>query len=86
MPNNVDESMTDNLESDSWTPPNRIKKTRFSLARLPKTQRFAGSKRDIKVIFPDGLIGWVSIGDIKPFKLYPRSMPAQNLLDPWAPN
>ncbi len=39
-----------------------IKQTRFTVTRLPKTQRFACSKRDIKAVFGHNQLDSVSTG------------------------
>jgi hypothetical protein len=62
------------------TEPN--KRTRFSVIKLPTSQRFACNKRDITLAFPDDVLGWVSIGDIKSFKLYPRHSPHPKFVGP----
>jgi hypothetical protein len=49
---------------------------------LPRSQRFACSKRDIKLVFPDDVIGWVSIGFIGSFKLYPHLFPRPKFVGP----
>jgi hypothetical protein len=52
-----------------------IKRTRFTVLKLPKSQRFACSKRDIKMTFPDNVLGWVSLGFIKSFTFDRRHSP-----------
>lgn len=59
-----------------------IKRTRFSVIRLPKTQRFACSKKDIQTVFSNQEIGWVSVGVIKSLKLAPRYFPRPNFVGP----
>jgi hypothetical protein len=50
--------------------------TQFWVIRLPKTQRFACSKRDIKSVFSGHELDWVSIGAFaKAFSIQTRYVP-----------
>jgi hypothetical protein len=46
--------------------------TRFHVFKLPRTQRFACAKRDIKAVFSNNELGWVSIGLSKTLTLNAR--------------
>jgi hypothetical protein len=63
-------------------PTETTKKTRFSVIKLPKTQRFACTKRDIQTVFRHGEIGWVSIGVIKSLDLGTRHSPRPKFAGP----
>jgi len=58
------------------------KRTRFSIIKLPNTQRFACGRKDIKAAFSQGDIGWVSVGVIKTLKLGTRHFPKPKFQGP----
>jgi hypothetical protein len=67
-------------------PTETIRKTRFSVIKLPKTQRFACDKKDIQTVFSNDELGWVSIGIIKSLDLNPRYSPRPNFAGPVVAN
>ena len=58
------------------------RKTRYSVIKLPKTQRFVCNRKDIQTVFANDDIGWVSIGILKSLDLNSRYSRRPNFVGP----
>jgi hypothetical protein len=52
------------------------------MLKLPRSQRFACSKRDIKLVFPDDVLRWVSIVFFNTFDFDRRLAPSPKFVGP----